>query len=86
MWHGLPAREITAKMAVPPIKQLRLNTYKAGATCVRLPKRTYCLRLGTHKIVLLAVSWARFPFILPTSSPALSYFRRNPYGGVYIAA
>jgi len=30
MWHGLPAREITAKMAVPPIKQLRLNTYKAG--------------------------------------------------------
>jgi len=27
MWHGLPAREITAKMAVPPIKQLRLNTY-----------------------------------------------------------
>jgi len=31
MWHGLPAREITAKMAVPPIKQLRLNTYPAKA-------------------------------------------------------
>jgi len=31
MWHGLPAREITAKMAVPPIKQLRLNTYKPKA-------------------------------------------------------
>jgi len=31
MWHGLPAREITAKMAVPPIKQLRLNTYPAFA-------------------------------------------------------
>jgi len=31
MWHGLAAREITAKMAVPPIKQLRLNTYKPKA-------------------------------------------------------
>jgi len=31
MWHGLPAREITAKMAVPPIKQLRLNTYPQTA-------------------------------------------------------
>ena len=31
MWHGLPARENTAKMAVPPIKQLRLNTYPAKA-------------------------------------------------------
>jgi len=27
MLHGLPAREYTAKMAVPPRKQLRLNTY-----------------------------------------------------------
>jgi len=31
MWHGLPARENTAKMAVPLIKQLRLNTYPAKA-------------------------------------------------------
>jgi len=33
MWHGLPAREITAKMAVPPIKQLRLNTYNIDYKC-----------------------------------------------------
>jgi len=39
MWHGLPAREITAKMAVPPIKQLRLNTYpvKLGAKYSEVP-------------------------------------------------
>jgi len=27
LWHGLPALENTAKMAMPPRKQLRLNTY-----------------------------------------------------------
>ncbi len=31
MWHGLEARENTAKMAVPPIKQLRLNIYMKGS-------------------------------------------------------
>jgi len=42
MWHGLPAREITAKMAVPPIKQPRLNTYFGFMVIVRdiiTPKR-----------------------------------------------
>jgi len=37
MWHGLPARENTAKMAVPPIKQLRLNTYFARKQGCELP-------------------------------------------------
>ena len=31
MWHGLPARDNTAKMAVPTKNQQRLNTYSATA-------------------------------------------------------
>ena len=31
MWHGLPARDNTAKMDVPPKNQQRLNTYSATA-------------------------------------------------------
>jgi len=33
-WHGLPARENTAKMAVPQRNQQRLNTYLGWKPCL----------------------------------------------------